>query len=103
VIEIERGDKMKKMGESDLLQKLKKKRKEIDLIDQKLLTLLNQRLRIAQEIGKIKKEMGKKIYDPEREKEILEKLKIKNKGPMKEEGLKKVFNIIIKVCRKSQI
>ena len=94
---------MKKMGESDLLQGLKKKRKEIDLIDQKLLILLNQRLRIAREIGKIKKEMGKKIYDPEREKEILEKLKIKNKGPMKEEDLKKVFNIIIKVCRKFQI
>jgi chorismate mutase/prephenate dehydratase len=94
---------MKKMGESDLLQELKKKRKEIDLIDQKLLILLNQRLRIAREIGKIKKEMGKKIYDPEREKEILEKLKIKNKGPMKEEDLKKVFNIIIKVCRKFQI
>ena len=94
---------MKKMGQSDLLQELKKKRKEIDLIDQKLLILLNQRLRIAQKIGKIKKEMGKKIYDPEREKEILEKLKIKNKGPMKEEDLKKVFNIIIKVCRKFQI
>ena len=91
------------MGESDLLQELKKKRKEIDLIDQKLLILLNQRLRIAREIGKIKKEMGKKIYDPEREKEILEKLKIKNKRPMKEEDLKKVFNIIIKVCRKFQI
>jgi chorismate mutase len=94
---------MKKMGQSDLLQELKKKRKEIDLIDQKLLILLNQRLCIAREIGKIKKEMGKKIYDPEREKEILEKLKIKNKGPMKEEDLKKVFNIIIKVCRKFQI
>jgi len=94
---------MKKMGQSNLLQELKRKRKEIDRIDQKLLILLNQRLRIAQEIGKIKKETGKKIYDPKREKEILEKLKIKNKGPMKEEDLKKVFNIIIKVCRKFQI
>jgi len=103
LIEIERGDKMKKMGQSNLLQELKRKRKEIDRIDQKLLILLNQRLRIVQEIGKIKKETGKKIYDPKREKEILEKLKIKNKGPMKEEDLKKVFNIIIKVCRKFQI
>jgi len=90
------------MGESDLLQKLKKKRKEIDLIDQKLLTLLNQRLRIAQEIGKIKKEMGKKIYDPKREKEILDGLKRKNKGPLKEEDLKKIFTTIMKACRKFQ-
>jgi chorismate mutase/prephenate dehydratase len=93
---------MKKMGESDLLQGLKKKRKEIDLIDQKLLTLLNQRLRIAQKIGKIKKKMGKKIYDPRREKEILDGLKRKNKGPLKEENLKKIFITIMKACRKFQ-
>jgi chorismate mutase len=82
---------------------LKEKRKEIDLIDQKLLILLNQRLRIALEIGKIKKEMGKKIYDPVREKEVLERLKRKNKGLLKEKDLKKIITTIMKVCGKSQI
>jgi chorismate mutase-like protein len=94
------------MGEktrSELSKKLDQKRKEVDLIDQKLLILLNQRLYIAPEIGKIKREMGKKIYDPKREKEVLKKLKSKNKGPLKEEDLKKVFTTIMKVCRKSQI
>jgi chorismate mutase len=94
---------MKKEFQSDLSQKLKKKRKEINLLDLKLLTLLNQRLRMALEIGKIKKEMGKKINDPRREKEVLERLKLKNKGPLKDEDLKKIFTTIIKVCRKSQI
>ena len=94
---------MKKEVQSDLSQKLKKKRKEINLLDLKLLTLLNQRLRMALEIGKIKKEMGKKIDDPRREKEVLERLKLKNKGPLKEEDLKKIFTTIMKVCRKSQI
>ena len=94
---------MKKEFQSDLSQKLKKKRKEINLLDLKLLTLLNQRLRMALEIGKIKKEMGKKIDDPKREKEVLERLKLKNKGPLKDEDLKKIFTTIIKVCRKSQI
>jgi chorismate mutase len=94
---------MKKEFQSDLSQKLKKKRKEINLLDLKLLTLLNQRLRMALEIGKIKKEMGKKIDDPRREKEVLERLKLKNKGPLKDEDLKKIFTTIIKVCRKSQI
>jgi len=55
------------------------------------------------EIGKIKKEMGKKIYDRRREKEILDRLKRKNKGPLKEEDLKKIFTTIMKVCRRSQI
>jgi chorismate mutase len=94
---------MKKEFQSDLSQKLKKKRKEINLLDLKLLTLLNQRLRMALEIGKIKKEMGKKIDDPRREKEVLERLKLKNKGPLKDDDLKKIFTTIMKVCRKSQI
>jgi chorismate mutase len=94
---------MKKETQSDFSKKLKTKRKVLDLIDQKLLTLLNHRLRIALEIGKIKKEMGKKIYDPKREKEVLERLKRKNKGLLKEEDLKKIFTTIIQVCRKSQI
>jgi len=94
---------MKKEVRSDLSQKLIKRRKELDLINQKLLTLLNQRLRITLEIGKVKKEMGKGIYDAEREKEILDRLKRKNRGPLKEVDLRKIFGTIMKVCRESQI
>ena len=94
---------MEKENRSHLSAKLKKKRKEIDLIDQKLSTLLNQRLRMAQKIGKIKKEMGKKIYDLQREREVLEKLERRNKGPLKEDDFKKIFTTIMKICRKSQI
>ncbi len=94
---------MKKEVRSHLSQKLIRRRKELDLIDQKLLTLLNQRLRITLEIGKVKKEMGKKIYDAEREKEVLDRLKRKNRGPLEEEDLRKIFTAIMKVCRQSQI
>jgi chorismate mutase/prephenate dehydratase len=74
----------------------------LDLLDHKLLTLLNQRFRIALEIGKIKKEIGRKIYDPRREEEILERLKLKNRGPLKEENLIKIFTTILRGCRRSQ-
>jgi chorismate mutase len=94
---------MKKEVRSHLSQKLIRRRKELDLIDQKLLTFLNQRLRITLEIGKVKKEMGKKIYDAEREKEVLDRLKRKNRGPLEEEDLRKIFTAIMKVCRQSQI
>jgi chorismate mutase-like protein len=92
-----------KIAQPNLFRELKKRRKEIDLIDQKLLTLLNQRLRHTLEMGKIKKEMGKKVYDPKREKEVLERLKSKNKGPLKDKDLKEIFKTIIRVCRRSQI
>jgi chorismate mutase/prephenate dehydratase len=89
-----------------LAKKLNEKRKKIDLIDRKLLDLLNQRLHIALEIGKVKKEMGDKIYDPRREKNILERLRLRlrlrNKGPLKEKDLERIFRPIMSVCRKSQ-
>jgi len=93
---------MKKKHRSVLSDKLKRKRKAIDLIDRKLLFLLNQRLRLALDTGKIKKEMGGKIYDLKREKEVLERLKIKNRGPLREKDLEKIFRTIIRVCRRSQ-
>ena len=77
---------------------------KIDIIDQKLLGLLNQRLRIALEIGKIKKQMGTKIYDRKREKEVLERLRLRsrNKRSLKERDVKKIFATIVRVCRRSQ-
>ena len=91
-----------KMARSDLSEKLKDRRKKINLIDRRLLKLLNQRLIVALEIGKIKREIGEKVYDPKREKEVLRRLKIKNRGPLKEKDLEKVFRTIMKVCRRSQ-
>jgi chorismate mutase/prephenate dehydratase len=91
-----------KMARSDLSQRLKRNRKKIDLIDRKLLKLLNQRLHVALEIGKIKKKTGEKVYDPKREKGILEKLGLRNKGHLKEEDINKIFKKIMMVCRRSQ-
>ena len=93
---------MEKIAQSDLSKKLQRKRKEIERVDRKLLSLLNHRLRAALECGKIKKEMGKKTYDPKREKEVLERLRIINRGPLNQEDLEKIFKTIISVCRKSQ-
>ena len=66
------------------------------------LSLLNQRLHIALEIGKIKKQMGTKIYDPKREKEILKRLNLKNRGPLRSKDLGKIFRMVMKVCRGAQ-
>ena len=94
---------MKKEDRSDLSQRFRRQRKELDLIDHRLLTLLNHRFRITFKIGKIKKEIGKKIYDPRREEEILKRLKLKNRGPLKDEDLIKIFTTIMRVCRRSQL
>ena len=73
----QKNRKMKKRAQPFLSNKLKKMRDEIDVLDRKLLSLLDRRLRIALGIGKVKKEMGKNIYDPKREKEVLERLRLR--------------------------
>ncbi len=83
-------------------KKLKERRSAIDLLDARLLTLLNQRLRVALQIGKIKKRIGGKIHDPIREKEILGNVRLKNRGPLKDQDLIRIFRRIIKICRESQ-
>ncbi len=93
---------MKREMKEDRFKRLTDRRKKIDLIDRKLLDLINQRLCIAMEIGRIKREMGEKIYDPRREKKVLERLKTKNRGPLRKEDLEKVFRTIMSVCRRSE-
>ena len=49
-------------------------REEIDSIDSKLISLLESRLNLSLQIGKLKKKMDKDLYDEEREAEILKKI-----------------------------
>ena len=47
-------------------------RQDIDRVDEVLVRLLNERARCVCEIGRLKKEQGIEIYQPDREKEVLE-------------------------------
>ena len=49
-------------------------RQEIDSIDSELISLLESRLNLSLQIGKLKKKMYKDLYDEEREAEILKKI-----------------------------
>ena len=75
-------------------------RKRIDEIDEKLLELFNERTRCVIEVGKIKKVQNVRIYDPEREREILRRMKEQNAGPLDEEGLQRLFERVIDECRR---
>ena len=49
-------------------------REEIDSIDSELISLLESRLNLSLQIGKLKKKMDKDLYDEEREAQILKKI-----------------------------
>jgi chorismate mutase-like protein len=75
-------------------------RRKIDEIDSKLVELFNERSTCAIEIGKIKHTENLRVYDPEREREILRRIKEANRGPLDNEGLQRLFERVIDECRR---
>ncbi len=78
-------------------EQLKQLRDQIDAIDDQLLQLVNQRAGLAQQVGKIKK--SGIIYRPEREAQILSRMKQHNPGPISNEHIQHLFTEIMSLCR----
>ena len=70
-------------------------REKIDAHDHQLVELLNSRLALAAEIGKLKRTSGSQIYVPEREDAVLRKVSALNHGPIKNEALQAIYREIM--------
>jgi chorismate mutase len=77
-------------------------RKQIDELDRKLVELLNQRARAAQEIGRLKRDTNLPVYEPEREKTIFENVQKINPGPLANRDLLRIYERMIDVMRQIQ-
>ena len=60
--------------------------------------LLNQRAKVAQEIGHLKQAGGAAIYQPARERAVLDRVAELNAGPLIGEHLRRIFVEIISAC-----
>ncbi|TKX32570.1 chorismate mutase [Campylobacter aviculae] len=78
---------------------LKELRDKIDIVDDKILELLNERMAYVKIIGEIKKNHNKEIYYPKREKEILDRLKNKNLKNLDHDAIELIYNKIFAVSR----
>lgn len=76
-------------------QELNKFRRQIDEIDDQILELLNKRVEIAKEIGDFKRARGIEAYQPDREREIYDRLCKKNKGLFPNKILKIIYREIM--------
>ncbi|ARU31967.1 chorismate mutase [Sulfuriferula sp. AH1] len=70
-------------------------RAQIDAIDEQVLTLINQRARHAQTIGRLK---NGTVYRPEREAQVLRRIKELNLGPLADETAARLFREIMSAC-----
>ena len=74
-------------------------RRRIDEIDRKLVELLNERSRCALEIGRLKRAARIALYQPDREREILEKAQRANAGPLPNTAILRLFERILDEAR----
>lgn len=82
------------------MDRIKEIRKAIDTIDTDLLKLLNDRAKFAIELGDLKNDLGLAIYDPAREREIIELMLKKNEGPLDDKAVVGLFQRIIDESRR---
>jgi chorismate mutase len=80
-------------------------RSRIDVIDDQLVRLLNVRVACAVEVGRLKHEAGLPIYQPERESQVLTKVRrsaTELSGPLTAEAVVRIFERIIDEARRAE-
>jgi chorismate mutase/prephenate dehydratase len=75
-------------------------RAEIDALDAQILRLLNERARVATEVGERKRSAAPDapFHAPAREREVLTRLEAQNTGPFPTEAIRAVFQEIMSAC-----
>lgn len=74
-------------------------RHRIDAIDAQILDLLNQRARVAEEVGHVKAETNAPVFRPEREAQVLRSMAQSNPGPLQNDDVQLIFREIMSACR----
>jgi chorismate mutase-like protein len=74
-------------------------REKIDSIDRQLIELLNERSRCALEIGYLKRRHDIAIYQPDRERQVLENAERANRGPLADTAIRRLFERILDEAR----
>jgi chorismate mutase/prephenate dehydratase len=77
------------------MEDIRQLRDEIDAIDARLLGLLNDRARIAQEIGRVKERNGAPVYAPDRAEQLIRRLSEQSTGPLNEAAIRAIYTEIM--------
>jgi chorismate mutase-like protein len=86
----------------EALKALEEYRVAIDALDLRLLELLNDRTRVVENIGRVKRAAKLPIYEPKREDQVFENVTTHNRGPLTPEAVKRIFERIIDEMRTIQ-
>ncbi|HEV2200155.1 MAG TPA: chorismate mutase [Bryobacteraceae bacterium] len=74
-------------------------RRKIDELDFELREMLNRRADIARDVVRAKRILGRAVYDPQREEQVLRRVAAANPGPLSAEAIGRIFEAIIRETR----
>ncbi len=75
-------------------------RRRIDQLDAEIVRLLNARAACADEIGRLKDDVGIETYQPKREQAVLAHVRAVNTGPLDQGAITRLFERIIDESRR---
>jgi 3-deoxy-7-phosphoheptulonate synthase len=90
------------MNRDEARAKLDEFRVLIDDVDRRLVALLNERTRVVENIGRVKRSAELPIYEPKREDQVFANVIGANGGPLTQEAVKRIFERIIDEMRTIQ-
>jgi chorismate mutase-like protein len=90
------------MTQEEARARLDEIRVQIDDVDRRIVDLLNERTRIVEDIGRVKKHSGLPIYEPKREEQVFANITGHNRGPLSPEAVRRIFERIIDEARSIQ-
>jgi len=79
---------------------LEELRRGIDAVDQQILKLLHERVRLVVAVGEFKRERGIAVYDPDRERALLERLCGAAEPPLDAETIRRIFERLVDESRR---
>ncbi|WP_207263050.1 prephenate dehydratase [Desulfovibrio sp. Huiquan2017] len=77
-------------------------RNSIDVLDKKIVDLLNQRAELSLSVGRYKAAKGEAIYKPFREQEVMDKIADSSPGPLPDKHLRTIYREIMSSSRHLQ-
>jgi chorismate mutase-like protein len=87
------------MTPEDARARLDEYRVLIDDVDRRIVGLLNERTRVVENIGRVKREAQLPIYEPKREDQVFANITGANQGPLTPEAVRRIFERIIDEMR----
>jgi chorismate mutase len=91
------------MTKEEARSKLREHRVYIDELDRRITELLNERTRVVEDIGRVKRDADMPVYEPDREEKVFANVRsVTSDDPLAQQAVRRVFERIMEEMRMIQ-